>query len=75
MNNKDSNKNANKNKDKHENINKNEELEKLEYKILGDLFVADMLNVTMDGDTSMQNLLMYYDSEDIKEAIKKISKD
>lgn len=59
----------------HKNINKKEELEKLEYKILGDLFVADMLNTTMDGDTSMQNLLMYFDSEDIKEASKKISKD
>lgn len=63
------------NKDSLENINKKEELEKLEYKITGDLFVADMLSTTMDGDTSMQNLLMYYNSEDIKEAAKKISKD
>lgn len=58
---------------KHENLNKKEELEKLEYKILGDLFIADMLNTTMDGDSSMQNLLMYFDSEEIKKATKKIN--
>lgn len=55
--------------------NKNKDLEELEYKVLGDLFIADMMNTTMDGDSSMQNLLMYYDSEDIKKASKKISKD
>lgn len=66
------------NKDKNntqKNINKNEELEKLEYKILGDLYIADMLNTTMDGDSSMQNLLMYFDSEEIKNVAKKISKE
>lgn len=55
--------------------NKEKELEKLEYKILGDLFIADMMNMGMDGDNSVQNLMMYLDSEDIKDASKKISKD
>lgn len=57
------------------NKNKEKELEKLEYKILGDLFIADMMNMGTDGDNSVQNLMMYLDSEDIKDASKKISKD
>lgn len=56
------------------NKNKEKELEKLEYKILGDLFIADMMNMGTDGDNSVQNLMMYLDSEDIKDASKKYQK-
>ena len=57
--------------------NKTEKTEKtdnkiddLDYSILGNVFIGNLLDISGNGDNSGQNLAMYLDSEDIKKAKK-----
>jgi hypothetical protein len=56
------------------NTNKNkgekQKIDNVEYEILGNLFVGDLLNMPSELDNASQNLLMYMDLNKIKKAKK-----
>ncbi|MBC5996585.1 hypothetical protein EAI30_05725 [Romboutsia ilealis] len=57
-------------KNKNENKLKNENIEKLEYDILGNAFIGDLYNNQEELDNTNQNLIMHLQSNQIKKASK-----
>ena len=54
-------------KDKHKN-QVNKEIEDLEYEMLGNLFIGNLLDMSGDLDNSSQNLITYLELEEINKA-------
>ena len=54
-------------KDKHKN-QVNKEIEDLEYEMLGNLFLGNLLDMSGDLDNSSQNLITYLELEEINKA-------
>lgn len=59
-----------KNQDKNKTENKDNKMDDLDYNILGNVFIGNLLDMSGDGDNSGQNLAMYLDSEKIKKSKK-----
>lgn len=61
-----------KNQDKYKMENKDNKIDDLDYNILGNIFIGNLLDMSGDVDNSGQNIAMYLESEKIKKAKKQV---
>lgn len=61
-----------KNQDKYKMENKYNKIDDLDYNILGNIFIGNLLDMSGDVDHSGQNIAMYLESEKIKKAKKQV---
>lgn len=60
--------------DKKQTKDKNDNIEKMKYKVMGDVFLGNLIDASSDLDNSGLNLALYMDAEEIQEINDKYQK-